>query len=86
MTLIGIVACWVCSAVFAFDPATVPVVLVDPHTGSPPDIDPATGQRQPTPQAAIDRSVRRPLCPACVAVISPARAARGLPPLDGGQP
>jgi hypothetical protein len=64
MIVIG--ACWVHKGLFEFDPETVPSVLIDPVTQLPPDLG-----------GDEERARREPICPACIALINPLRAAQG---------
>lgn len=73
--LAAMAPCWVCRVPFVFDAGTVPVVLVDPATGLPPDLGPS---------AAGAQLQRWPLCPRCVARANLERLPRGLEPITAG--
>jgi hypothetical protein len=68
--------CYGCGQMFSFDPDRVASVWVDPVTRRPPDVD-EHGHRQPVDRAALDRAVRAPICPECIALVHTLRA-------DGG--
>ena len=57
--------CYGCGLLFAFDPDRVTSILVDPHTGRPPNVDKHARRITPDP-AALARAQRLPLCPGCV--------------------
>lgn len=63
LTTIG--RCHVCKRAFAFVPDAVTTVMIDPETGLPPGFTVLGTFREPTPEA-VARSVREPVCPACV--------------------
>ncbi|GAA0360074.1 hypothetical protein GCM10009530_06720 [Microbispora corallina] len=63
ITAIG--RCYGCKRRFRFDPDTVTMFLVDPETNLPPGMSPLGSRREPTPEA-LARSVKLPVCPACV--------------------
>jgi hypothetical protein len=70
-----IAPCYACGRVFASNPATVDVILVDPSTNLPIEIeiDPGSGKPRvkpggPTGQARA-RASRAPICPECAHVI-----------------
>lgn len=67
--LVAVGPCGLCGRPFAFDPATVPAMRLDPDTGLPPDVG-------GTDAAA---AVAHPLCEGCVAAVEAARAKLGLP-------
>lgn len=69
--------CAVHGGMFAYDPDRVPVVLIDPATGRPPDVDEAGHRREPEP-GAVERSVTRPYCPPCAVRLNSAARAMGL--------
>jgi len=70
--LFAIDVCCLCHSGFSFNPETVPVLLIDPDTGLPPDVHPAEG--------GFDRAHKRPVCPECVKHFNEERAKRGLSP------
>ena len=63
ITTIG--TCYVCKRTFAFVPASVMRVTIDPETGLPPGMTVLATFREPTPEATA-RSVEEPVCPGCV--------------------
>lgn len=74
----GVAPCVICGKRFVFDPDRVPVVLVDPQTGRPPDVD-SHGNRQEADPAAVERAETRPYCPNCARRLNIAAGQRGLP-------
>ncbi|MFI6504948.1 hypothetical protein [Nonomuraea typhae] len=63
ITTIG--KCYACKRTFGYIPAKVMTITIDPETGVPPDMTVLGGQREPSPEA-LARSVKEPICPACV--------------------
>ena len=76
----GVAACFVCQRVFTFDIDTVLTVWIDPLTGAPPDAVPFDAASQDAVDAAVARSVQRPICPECTVKLNAERAKLGLPP------
>ena len=77
--LVAVGPCGLCGRPFAFDPATVPAMRLDPDTGLPPDVG-------GTDAAA---AVAHPLCEGCVAAGchgDQAAADEERPPTDNALP
>jgi hypothetical protein len=72
--------CYVHGGRFMFDPERVPVVLIDPVTNRPPDVD-EHGNRRGFTSEELERTVKRPYCPECGRQLNAAARARGLPAL-----
>lgn len=74
--------CFLHGGLFAFDPERVQTIWIDPQTGNPPDVDPATGAPLP-PGPLVDermtRSRKEILCPACCAQLNEAARRLGYP-------
>lgn len=73
--------CFVGGETFAFDPDTVPSILVDPQTGRPADVD-AEGNQIELTEEVRARSVREPYCPACAKRLNADPRRRGMPKFD----
>ena len=73
-------ACYACGSLFTFNPELVPSVHVDPKTGRPPDVD-SDGNPRAYTAAEEARSVREPICSACIGLVNAKRAAMGNPPI-----
>jgi len=56
--------CYCCKRLTDFCPDCVNSVLVDPETNLPPDLGPDLQPREPDP-AAVDRSIKLPICDTC---------------------
>jgi hypothetical protein len=63
ITTIG--RCYGCKRTFGFDAQSVTTYLIDPDTGLPPGMTVFGTARDPAPES-VARSVREPVCPACV--------------------
>lgn len=55
---------------FAYEPDSVQMFLVDPDTGLPPGITVLGTIREPSPEA-VARAVEQPVCPTCVTKAQP---------------
>lgn len=78
MPEIAIDKCYIHGDYFAFNPDTVVSVLIDPQTGRPPDVD--AQERHVTPEpGSVERSVKRPVCDDCTALVNARLRARGYP-------
>lgn len=76
--------CYVHGGIFEFDPDRVLSVMVDPVTNRPPDVDAEGNTIELSMEdfrAAVDRAVKKPVCPDCVEKLNATRARRGLGPL-----
>ena len=73
--------CWSCGHLFTFDPDLVPSIPIDPDTNWALDLD---RHGQPTTYTAADylRSVKQPVCEACVQQANELRRAHGRPLID----
>lgn len=73
MPEIFMAACWCCGRVFRFNALTVPSIPIDPTSSLPLDLCPCTDKA-----ACSARSVRQPICNACIREVNPVREQAGL--------
>lgn len=87
---VAITPCYGCGSLFEADPDSCPSILVDPQTNKAPDVDTehvragalcaSDGEYWPCASfsAAVQRSIRRPICPSCCETANPIRKKAGL--------
>jgi hypothetical protein len=78
--LIAFGRCWSCRRSFTFHPDLVPSLPVDPETNLPLDVD---GEGNPREFSVEDyrRSVKVPICSACIGLANRQRERHGRPPI-----
>ena len=74
--------CLIHGGMFVFNPYKVTVVLIDPVTRKPPDVDPDPGT--PDLDARMARSVQRVICPDCCSRLNVEAGFEKFPLLDDG--
>jgi hypothetical protein len=74
--MVALGRCYIHGGLFEFDPLTVVSVLIDPVTSRPPDVG-ADGQPCEPDPAAVERSVKRPICDPCITRVNQRKGAEG---------
>ena len=85
--MLYLIDCPCCGDYLAFSPEErhlLTVLLIDPATGLPPDIDPDTGAPCEPSAAAMERAQRRPLCGECrISALATGKLHFTAPPTTG---
>jgi hypothetical protein len=79
--LIGYGPCWSCGRLFTFDPDLVPSLPIDPETNRPVDVDEHGEPGRAWTAEEYARTVKQPICEACIGKSNDLRAAKGQPPI-----
>jgi hypothetical protein len=82
--MIAYAPCFLHGGIFGFDPDRVQTIMIDPVTGTPPDVSPVTGETLDPDTALVKerlaRAVQRVLCPGCCTKLNAAARQLGIDP------